>query len=157
VPDFNLTQAARGLRELIESEADETEAACTLTPPVVAAIAKTGLFLLSTPKQVGGLEADVDTILAVCEEISYADGATGWAFVQNTITGSYLAYIDPAYAKTFAAMGPGAGHFAPLGVAHEEDAGYRVSGTWQFASGSGHARYMGGGAVILRDGLPAPM
>ncbi len=106
VPDSTLIQAARDLRELIESEADEIEATCTLTKPVVDAIAKAGLFLLSTPKEVGGLEADVDTIIAVCEELSYADGATGWAFVQNTITGSYLSYVDPACAKTFAAMGP---------------------------------------------------
>jgi alkylation response protein AidB-like acyl-CoA dehydrogenase len=157
LPDANLFQAARALRELIESEADEIEDTCTLTKPVVDAIEKTGLFLLSTPKEIGGLEADVDTVIAVCEELSFADGATGWAFGQNTITGSYLSYIDPAYAKTFAAMGAGAGHFAPLGVAHEEDAGYRVSGSWQFASGSGHAGYMGGGAVIFRDGAPAPM
>jgi alkylation response protein AidB-like acyl-CoA dehydrogenase len=155
--DSALIQAAHDLRELIEAEADEIEASCTLTKPVVDAIEKTGLFGLSTPKEVGGLEADIGTIAAVCEAVSFADGATGWAFTQNTITGSYLSYIDPAYAETFTAMGPGAGHFAPLGVAHEEDGGYRVSGNWQFASGSGHAKFMGGGCVIFRDGAPAPM
>jgi alkylation response protein AidB-like acyl-CoA dehydrogenase len=157
VPDSSLIQAALDLRELIESEADEIEASCTLTKPVVEAIEKTGLFRLSTPKEIGGLEADVETVAAVCEAVSFADGATGWAFTQNTITGSYLSYINPENAKTFAAMRAGAGHFAPLGVAHEEDGGYRVSGSWQFASGSGHAEYMGGGAVIMRDGAPAPM
>jgi alkylation response protein AidB-like acyl-CoA dehydrogenase len=157
VPDSSLIQAALDLRELIESEADEIETRCTLTKPVVEAIEKTGLFRLSTPKEIGGLEANVETVAAVCEAVSFADGATGWAFTQNTITGSYLSYINPENAKTFAAMRAGAGHFAPLGVAHEEDGGYRVSGSWQFASGSGHAEYMGGGAVIMRDGAPAPM
>ncbi|MFT5695900.1 MAG: alkylation response protein AidB-like acyl-CoA dehydrogenase, partial [Myxococcota bacterium] len=28
---------------------------------------------------------------------------------------------------------------------------------WQFASGSGHAEFMGGGAIIMRDGAPAPI
>jgi alkylation response protein AidB-like acyl-CoA dehydrogenase len=157
VPDSALIRTALDLRELIESEADEIEATCTMTKPVVDAIEKTGLFRLSTPKEIGGLEADVDTVAAVCEAISFADGATGWAFTQNTITGSYLSYIDPEHAKRFAAMRAGAGHFAPLGFAHEEEGGYRVSGSWQFASGSGHAEYMGGGAVIMRDGAPAPM
>ena len=157
LPDSTLIQAARDLRELIESEADEIESACTISTPVVDAIEKTGLFRLSTPKEIGGLEADVDTVQAVCEEISFADGATGCAFTQNTITGAYLAYIDPQYAKTFAATRAGAGHFAPIGIAHEEEGGYRVSGNWQFASGSGHAEYMGGGAIIMRDGAPAPM
>jgi alkylation response protein AidB-like acyl-CoA dehydrogenase len=153
----DLVTMARNLRGLIESEADAIEADCTLTKPVVDAFEESGLFRLSTPKEIGGLEADVQTIQEVCEAISFADGATGWAFTQNTITGSYLSYIEPEYAKPFAAMRAGAGHFAPLGVAHEEDGGYRVSGNWQFASGSGHAEFIGGGAVIMRDGLPAPM
>ncbi len=157
MPDSTLIQAALDLRGLIESEADETEATCTLTKPVVDAIGEAGLFRLSTPEEIGGLEADVDTIQAVCEAVSFADGATGWAFTQNAITGSYLSYIEPEFGKKFTAMGPGAGHFAPLGVAHEEEGGYRVSGNWQFASGSGHAEFMGGGAVIMRDGAPAPM
>ncbi|MGY8805925.1 MAG: acyl-CoA dehydrogenase family protein, partial [bacterium] len=92
MPDSTLIQAARDLRELIESEADAIESDCTLSKPVVDAIEKAGLFRLSTPKEIGGLEADVDTVQAVCEEISFADGATGWAFTQNTITGAYLAY-----------------------------------------------------------------
>lgn len=155
IPD--LVSAARNLRSLIEAEAEEAEARCTLTKPVVDALHEADLFLLSTPIEIGGLEADVETIIGVWEALSFADGATGWAFGQNTITGSYLSYIDPSYGAKFAAMGPGAGHFAPLGVAHEEEGGYRVSGSWQFASGSGHAAYMGGGCVLMRDGLPAPI
>ena len=157
MPDSAMIQSALDLRELIEANADETEAQCTLSKPVVDAIEQTGLFRLSTPKEIGGLEADVDTVAAVCEAISFADGATGWAFTQNTITGSYLSYIEPEFAKPFAAMRAGAGHFAPLGVAQEEEGGYRVSGNWQFASGSGHAEFMGGGAIIMREGAPAPM
>ncbi|MEO2168880.1 MAG: acyl-CoA dehydrogenase family protein [bacterium] len=157
MPDTALIQAALDLRALVEYEADEIETKCTMTEPVVDAIEKTGLFRLSTPKELGGLEADVETIAAVCEAISFADGATGWAFTQNTITGSYLAYIDPEYAKPFAAMRTGAGHFAPLGMAHEEEGGYRVSGNWQFASGSGHAEFIGGGALMMRDGAVAPI
>lgn len=155
--DSTLIQAALDLRDLIESEADESEANCTMTKPVVDAFEKSGLFRLCTPRELGGLEADVDTVQAVCEAISFADGATGWAFTQNTITGAYLSYIEPEFAKTFGAMRAGAGHFAPIGVAHEEEGGYRVSGNWQFASGSGHAEFIGGGAVIMRDGAPAPM
>ena len=157
MPESDLVEAAYALGALIESEAEEIEKACTMSKPIVDAIEAAGLFRLSTPKEIGGLEGDVDTIMAVCETISFADGATGWAFTQNTITGSYLSYIDPEYAKVFAAMRTGAGHFAPLGIAHEEEGGYRVSGSWQFASGSGHAEFMGGAGIMMRDGAPAPM
>ncbi len=157
MPDSALIQAALDLRELIESEVDAMERDCTMSGPVVDAITQTGLFRMSTPKEIGGLEVDIGTIQAVCEAISFADGATGWAFTQNTITGAYLSYIDPEFAKPFASLRAGAGHFAPIGVAHEEDGGFRVSGSWQFASGSGHAEFMGGGAIVMRDGAPAPI
>lgn len=157
MPDLDLIQSAHDLCELIEANADATEAQCTMATPVVDAIEKSGLFRLSTPKEIGGLEADVETVAAVCESISFADGATGWAFTQNAITAAYLSYIEPEFARPFAALRAGAGHFAPIGVAHEEDGGYRVSGNWQFASGSGHAEFMGGAALIMRDGEIAPM
>ena len=70
-----LVEKARSLRELIESEAEAIEQKCTLTDPVVQAIEETGLFRLITPKELGGLESDVETVRAVCEEVSYADGA----------------------------------------------------------------------------------
>lgn len=157
MPDSALVQSALDLRELIEANAEEAEALCTMPDPVVDAIEKSGLFHMSTPRQLGGLEADMETVQAVCEAVSFADGATGWAFTQNTITGAYLAYIEPEAGKVFAAMRAGAGHFAPLGVAHEEPGGYRVSGNWQFASGSGHAEFIGGAALIMRDGEVAAM
>ena len=157
MPDSDLLDSALDLRELIEAHADETEAKCTMAQPVVDAIDEAGLFRLSIPTDIGGLEGDVETVQAVCEAVSFADGATGWAFAQNTITGSYLSYIEPEAAKPFAALRTGAGHFAPIGVAHEEDGGYRVSGNWQFASGSGHAEFMGGAALIMRDGEIAPI
>ncbi len=157
MPDHALIEAALGLRELIESEADGIEENCTMSKPVVDAIEKTGLFFLSAPKEIGGIEADIETVASVCEAISFADGSTGWAFTQNTIVGSYLSYIDPEFAKQFTALRAGAGHFAPLGVAHEEEGGYRVSGNWQFATGSGHAEFIGGGAIMMRDGEVASM
>jgi alkylation response protein AidB-like acyl-CoA dehydrogenase len=49
------------------------------------------LFGLLVPAELGGHEADVATIVDVCEELSYADGAVGWAYAQNTTVGGYLA------------------------------------------------------------------
>ena len=157
MPDVELIRAAHDLRPLIDSEADQIERDGTLTKPVVDALDQAGLFRLSTPAELGGLESDVRTVAGVCEALAFADGAVGWAFAQNTITCACLAYVEPQVGKSFAALRAGAGHFAPLGVAHEADGGYRVSGTWQFASGSGHAEFMGGGCIVYRDGEPAPI
>ncbi|HUV09476.1 MAG TPA: acyl-CoA dehydrogenase family protein, partial [Acidimicrobiia bacterium] len=133
----SLLERARGLRDLIQAEADATEALGTMSPAVVDAIEEAGLFRILVPAELGGHEVDIDTLLAISEELSYADGSVGWSFVQNTTLGGYLAYLDPELARPFAKRRAGAGMFAPLGVAREEPGGYRVSGKFQFGSGSG--------------------
>jgi alkylation response protein AidB-like acyl-CoA dehydrogenase len=154
--------AARELRALIESEAELVEQASTMTPPVVDALVDAGLFRLLVPREFGGLEADPASIIDVCEELSYADGSVGWAFAQNTTVGAYSAYLEFEHALPLAAARASAGMFAPLGIAQVEDGGFRVSGSYPFGSGSGHAEFMGGSAMTLRgdemvlgdDGLP---
>jgi alkylation response protein AidB-like acyl-CoA dehydrogenase len=152
VSSMSLIDQARSLRSLIEDEADEAERICTMTAPVVDALTEAGLFSLLVPSDLGGHEADVATIVDVCEELSYADGSVGWAYAQNTTVGGYLAYIDPSEAQKFAGLRAGAGMFAPMGTAEVVDGGYRVSGDYRFGSGSRHAQFMGGSALIMRDG-----
>ena len=151
-----LLSIARELRGLIESEAEAVEQKSTMTEPVVDALVDSGLFRLLVPKEFGGFEADPATIVDVCEEISFADGSVGWAFAQNTTVMAYTAYLDPEYAKPLAGARAGAGMFAPLGVAHREDGGFRISGSYKFGSGSGHADYIGGAAMEMHDGEMAP-
>ena len=86
---------ARQLRELIESESENTAKTGTMTAPVVDALVEAGLFKLIVPKAYGGMEADVATIVAVCEELSYADGSVGWSFSQNTTCMGLSAYLAP--------------------------------------------------------------
>lgn len=145
-------EAARGLRELIESEAQRVEEECTLTAPVVDALVDAGLFRLLAPKAYGGLEADVATNVAVHEELSFADGSVGWAFAQNTTVMAYSAYLAPEFAVPLAEARAAAGMFAPLGIANEQADGFRVSGNYGFGSGCGHAEFMGGSALVMKDG-----
>lgn len=157
MPSSELLAAARGIRELIESEADAVEQASTMTEPVVEALVKSGLFRLLVPRELGGHEADPETILEVCEELSYADGSVGWSFAQNTTVGAYAAYLAPEHAEPLARARASAGMFAPLGIAREEDGGYRVFGHYPFGSGSGHAEFMGGCAMLMRGDQIAPI
>jgi alkylation response protein AidB-like acyl-CoA dehydrogenase len=152
MPDPNPLTTAQNLRELIESESEAVEALSTMTPAVVDALVDSGLFRLSTPKDLGGLEADVDTTIDVCEELAFADGSVGWAFAQNITVGAYSAYLEPEFAMPVAQARASAGMFAPIGMAHEEKGGFRVSGNYPFGSGSGHAEFMGGAAMWMRDG-----
>ncbi len=156
MPVTDLLSAARDLRAPIEAEADQVEERRGMTPPIVDALVESGLFRLLVPEALGGFEADPSTILDVCEELSYADGSVGWAFAQNTTVLAYAAYLDPELALPLVRSRAGAGHFAPLGVAHKEAHGFRVSGSFQFGSGCGHADFMGGAGMEMHDGeMPA--
>lgn len=149
-------EAARALRGLIESEAEAIDRATTMTKPVVDALSESGLFGLLAPRAFGGMESDVETIMDVCEELSFADGSVGWSYAQNTTVAAYSAYMAPGFGEPLARARASAGMFAPLGVANVEEGGYRVSGNYQFGSGCGHADYMGGAGLVMQDGQMAP-
>lgn len=148
---------ARGLRELIEHEADATDRALTLSPPLVEAFARSQLFHVMVPRELGGLEASTGELLDVFEELAYADGSVGWSLMANASANAYVAYLDRDIG-TAATAGSGstiAGQFSPLGRVVREHGGFRVSGRFQFGSGCGHASYLGGaGFVIGADGQP---
>jgi alkylation response protein AidB-like acyl-CoA dehydrogenase len=151
-----LLNSARSLRGTIEAEADQVEERLGMTPPIVDALVESGLFRLLVPKALGGFEAGPGTILDVCEELSHADGSVGWAYAQNTTVMGYSAYLDPKLALPMVRSRAAAGMFAPLGVAHREVDGFRVSGRFQFGSGCGHSDFMGGAGMEMHGGeVPA--
>lgn len=149
--------AAKALRPLIEAEADPTNRRLTLTAPVLAAFSDSMLFHMMVPEAFGGLEADIDTIIDVFEELAHQDGSIGWTQMANASATSYCAFLEPTLAKEMVAGQPGsvfAGQFAPRGTAERADGGFRVSGSFGFGSGTAHASYVGGGAFVLKDGAP---
>ena len=152
----SILATAKSLRSVIEAEADAVDVALTLTPTLVEQLAASGMFRLMVPQGLGGIEADTSTILDVCEELSYADGSVGWAVAQNANTMSYAAYVDPEAGKAIVNSGCAAGVFAPLGSAHKEGGGFRISGRYPFGSGSQHAAYMGCGAIEYHNGEMPP-
>jgi alkylation response protein AidB-like acyl-CoA dehydrogenase len=147
---------ARSLAALIEGQAAATDAAGTLTPVVVDAITDAGLFALMVPRELGGTEADAVTTLAVFEELSRADGSTGWSFLANASTTAFAAAYtgDAAVKEMFAGPGPAvhAGMLGPRGEAKQVDGGYQVSGRFSFGSGIAHANWIGAGTLVTRDG-----
>lgn len=166
--DNEIVDRARSIAPIIEAEADAGETATTTTAAAVQAIADAELFWALVPKELGGLEVDVLTALAVFEALAHADGSTGWSAMAN-ITSSCFAGIytgpDAAAAMfTNGQKGIHAGMLGPVGTARRVDGGYRVHGRYQFGSGCAHASFIGAGTVEVDDdgtqltsatGLPA--
>src|SRR4030095_9489379 len=69
---------ARALAPRIRARAAEIEATRQLPPDLVRELADARLFKVALPEAEGGLGADVITALQVIEEVSRADGSTGW-------------------------------------------------------------------------------
>jgi alkylation response protein AidB-like acyl-CoA dehydrogenase len=160
-------RAAKSLRPILEAQADATDSDLTLTKPCVEALTETSLFHLMVPKELGGFEADSDTVIDVFEELSHQDGSIGWSHMANASATAYCAFLDPEDARAMVGGQPGsvfAGQFAPRGKALRAPGGFRVSGDFSFGSGSAHASYLGGGGFVMTDagapeilptGLPA--
>jgi alkylation response protein AidB-like acyl-CoA dehydrogenase len=147
---------AQGLFDVIGEEAERSETDATLSPVVVEKFHETGLFGLMVPKELGGEEADLPTVISVYEEVSRADGSAGWTLLANATTSSFAgAYTGPvAVAEMFGGdrIPVAAGQFSPRGTAVRAGDGYVVSGRYSFGSGSGHSPWIGGGAFELLDG-----
>jgi alkylation response protein AidB-like acyl-CoA dehydrogenase len=146
--------AARSLRAVVEAEADATDRDTTLTSELVDAFAQSGLNHLQVPKELGGLEADVDTMLDVFEELAHQDGSVGWTFMANANATGMCSMFDPTVARQMLEGRPEvvcAGQFVSRGKARRVDGGFQVQGRFQFGSGSGRASWIGGGALVRDD------
>jgi alkylation response protein AidB-like acyl-CoA dehydrogenase len=146
---------AKELTPLIEANAETAEADCTLTAAVVEALHESSLWSMWTPRCLGGLEAPPVESLEVLEQISYADGSTGWvlqaAGLATGTGGSYLG--DEAVERIFP---PGRspvieGQGTPRGKAVVSEGGFVLSGNWSYGSGVKHCNYIHTGAVVYED------
>src|SRR5439155_4855798 len=117
-----------------------------LPEPLLSTLFVTGLFRLILPRSLDGGEVDPVTFARGIEEIAKADASTAWCLCQAAGCSMSVAYLSHDVAmeifghdrRAVLAWGPGPGARA-IAV----DGGYRVTGTWSFASGGRHATWLG--------------
>ncbi|MHA0287332.1 acyl-CoA dehydrogenase family protein [Mycobacterium sp. C3-094] len=148
---------ARGMRELVREEAAESERRRTLSSNVVDAMWSTGLMSAFNPASAGGVEPSFAQMIETWIEMAWQDGSFGWVGIAN-LPSSFAAatYLpDDGFAEVFTAhdnhvtMG---GQFFPNGQGVAVDGGYRLTGSWSFGSGTGHAEYVAAGFLPMVDG-----
>jgi alkylation response protein AidB-like acyl-CoA dehydrogenase len=146
--------AARKSASLFSGLSVEHERQGRLSEEALAALKAANLFGLMTPAELGGLEASPRDALEALEEVSRADGSTGWvlttcAFAAG-LAGVYLG--DNAVSEVFGRGMPiiaGAG--APNGRAKRIEHGYEFSGRWGYGSGILHATHTHNGGFIVDE------
>jgi alkylation response protein AidB-like acyl-CoA dehydrogenase len=125
---------------MLRALADEIERDRRLPEQAVEALRQSGLFHLTVPTELGGLQADPITLAQVVEEIAAADGSAGWCVMIAAQNATFAGFMDrTAAAATVSSGGILAGVARPIGRAVPTAGGYHVSGRWPFASGSSHA------------------
>jgi alkylation response protein AidB-like acyl-CoA dehydrogenase len=147
-------QKARDLAPSLTAAGETNDEIRELTKPVVTALIDGGFFQLLKPKTYGGMELKPSIFAQVTEAIAQADGSTGWVVCQSNGCSTSAAYLEPRVAKEI--FGPANGILAwgPPGPyeAIPVEGGYRITGTWRFASGSQNATYLGAHVRIKGTG-----
>ena len=146
---------ARELGPAIEAAADEIERTQRMPEPLLSQLHAARLCRMLLPRSVDGDELEPWVYLRAIEEISRHDGSVGWnLFVANSsaLIAPFLSpesmhaiFADP---RAVVAWGP-----PNESKATAVPGGYRVSGTWNFASGCRQATWMGAHChVVEPDG-----
>jgi indole-3-acetate monooxygenase len=145
------------MASLVEAEASPCEQRRTTTPEVVDAMWETGLLGRFNPAEAGGAEPTFAEMIHTWIDMARLDGSFGWIGIANLPTTAFAAaYLpDAGFAEVFTAnddrvtMG---GQFFPNGTGASVDGGYRLTGSWNFGSGTGHSEYVAAGFMPTVDG-----
>jgi indole-3-acetate monooxygenase len=148
---------ARGMRDLVRAEAAESERLRTLSPHIVEEMWATGLMSALNPVAAGGVEPSLQEMIDTWIEMAWQDGSFGWVGIANLpSTFAAATYLpDEGFAEIFTkndnrvTIG---GQYFPNGQGTLVEGGYRLSGAWNFGSGTGHAAYIGAGFFPMDNG-----
>ena len=139
-----LLDAVRALGPLVEAERASLDRDRALPAPLVDALVNAGLFRLWTPRRLGGAELDPVSGLRVIATVAALDGSVGWNVMVASAHGFLAGRLPSRAAREVFGdrRAVVAGQLEPGGTAEAVRGGYRVSGTWRFASGCRHATWL---------------
>lgn len=131
----------------VRARRDEFDAKRHVPADMIARFKEIGIYRASTPKCFGGDGLPPAQFLRMIERISEADGSAGWVASFGSATVYLAALPKESLAKLFAG-GPDlvfAGGLFPIQPAEAVEGGWKVNGTWKFASGCKGADVLGVG------------
>jgi indole-3-acetate monooxygenase len=151
------TASAKAVADIASECAEAGDREGQLAPPVVEAFHREGLFGMWVPRTLrGGLELGPLASMDVLEQVSYGDASAGWVLMAGSLaTGTGGAYLgDEAVAELFAGerLPVIAGQGTRPGTAARVAGGFRLTGSWSFASGIKHGTHIHTLGVVPESG-----
>jgi alkylation response protein AidB-like acyl-CoA dehydrogenase len=132
-------KAARQLAASVAANADRIDSERQIPPELAGEMADQGFFRLLLPRSLGGAELDHPDFLRILEIFAEADGSTAWSMNQVNVFSTNSVRMPEQTAweiwseqRAVVTNGPPTSSCRAVPV----DGGYRLSGRWNFSSGS---------------------
>lgn len=154
-----MIERAAALVPELRDRAPEVDRTGRVSDEMIAKIKEAGLYRILRLKRFGGYEMDYRVQFEVIRQLGRGCGSTAWTFGNTSSQQINVAMCDAEMQEEF--WGKDAdtlmsGSLAPTGKAEAVDGGYRLTGTWGFASGVDHASWHLVSAIVpnVDTGVP---
>jgi alkylation response protein AidB-like acyl-CoA dehydrogenase len=155
LPRGELVERTHALVPLLQSWREHSEEHARPAPEVVAACQEAGLFVMTAPEEVGGLEAPFPDRLEAMALVAEADPGVAWMIGNSGGLCGLATRLEPEETRLVFAppLGPYGQGLSPSGRLEPvpEDGGYWLEGTWPVLTGVLDARW-----AMLACLLPRP-
>jgi alkylation response protein AidB-like acyl-CoA dehydrogenase len=152
-------ERARALQPLLDQHGAEMDRRGEVTPEVVDALVQADMLRLLLPKSIGGQEMQLVEYAKTIEALGYGDASVAWFINQSNVSSSTSAAAMPietareVFGPPNVGLAWGARHSRSKAI--KVPGGYRVTGSWSFASGGRHTTWLGAhSATQGADGKP---
>lgn len=139
-----LVERARNLAPVLAERALACERMRRIPDETIADFKEAGLLRTFVSPEFGGYGLEMATVIEIAREVGRACGSSAWCLAISNLH-SHMAsqYPQQVQAKIFGKTPDVVicGVFMPGGRLFSVDGGYRMSGSWEFASTSDHSDY----------------
>lgn len=145
-----LRRGAADLVPVLQERAGAAERARRIPAETIEDIKKAGFLRTATPERFGGNGCDYNVSFEVAMELGRGCGSTAWCYSVWASHNWMLGQWPLAAQEEYFAGGPdtfSSSSFSPVARLEPADGGFRLSGRWEFSSGSDAASWVLLGAL----------
>lgn len=154
----DLLSRARAIVPTLKEKARQTELDRRVSDETTAMLKDLQLSRLMQPKRFGGLEYGFSELVKLNFEVARGCGSTAWclclANTHNWLLGLFPEEVQQEVWADPAAMVSGS--YMPVGKCQKVEGGYRLSGSWSFASNCDNSSWYIVGAMVPPEAEGAP-
>ena len=153
--EFDYKAAVAAIVPRLAMTARSSDTARRLDAGAAAALKESGLTRVLTPKQFGGFELSPSVHIRACADVANVCSAASWVLMV-CVAHDYIVGRFPEECQREIYEGDAdnllAGALAPQGTLRRVAGGWRLTGRWQFGSGSDHSPWFILGAKMADPG-----